>query len=103
MGPILERMFESHIAPIRNRLLAAGVERLGLFGSFSRGEAGPDSDVDVLVAFRADARTYDNLFAVGEALEEVFHRKVDLVTEGGLSPYIGPKILREVKYVDLTK
>jgi len=99
----LASMFESHIAPIRSRLLAAGVERLGLFGSFSRGEAGPDSDVDVLVSFRADARTYDNLFDVGEALEEVFHRKIDLVTEGGLSPYIGPKILREVKYVDLTK
>lgn len=97
----LGSMFESHIAPIRSRLIAAGVERLGVFGSFSRGEAGPDSDVDVLVGFRADARTYDNLFEVGEALEEVFHRKIDLVTEGGLSPYIGPKILREVKYVDL--
>jgi predicted nucleotidyltransferase len=102
-GVILHRMFESHIAPIRSRLIAAGVESLGLFGSFSRGEAGPSSDVDVLVRFRADARTYDNLFEVGEALEEAFHRRVDLVTEGGLSPYIGPKILREVKYVDLTE
>jgi predicted nucleotidyltransferase len=95
-------MFEANIAPIKARLIAAGVKRLGLFGSFSRGEAGPNSDVDVLVGFRPDAKTYDNLFEVGEALEEVFQRKIDLVTEDGLSPYIGPTILREVKYVDLS-
>jgi uncharacterized protein len=81
---------------------AQGVKRLGLFGSFSRGEARPDSDVDVLVGFRPEAKTYDNLFEVGEALEEVFHRKIDLVTEEGLSPHVGPTILREVKYVDLS-
>jgi len=95
-------MFEANIAPIKARLIAAGVKRLGLFGSFSRGEARPDSDVDVLVGFRPEAKTYDNLFEVGEALEEVFHRKIDLVTEEGLSPYVGPTILREVKYVDLS-
>jgi uncharacterized protein len=95
-------MFEANIAPIKARLIAAGVKRLGLFGSFSRGEANPNSDVDVLVGFRPDAKTYDNLFEVGEALEEVFQRKIDLVTEDGLSPYIGPTILREVKYVDLS-
>jgi uncharacterized protein len=95
-------MFEANIAPIKARLIAAGVKRLGLFGSFSRGEARPDSDVDVLVGFRPEAKTYDNLFEVGEALEEVFHREIDLVTEEGLSPYVGPTILREVKYVDLS-
>jgi predicted nucleotidyltransferase len=95
-------MFEANIAPVKARLIAAGVRRLGLFGSFSRGEARPDSDVDVLVGFRPEAKTYDNLFEVGEALEEVFHRKIDLVTEEGLSPYVGPTILREVKYVDLS-
>jgi predicted nucleotidyltransferase len=82
-------------------LAAAGVKRLGLFGSFARGEAGKNSDVDVLVTFDPKARTYDNLFAVGEALEEVFHRKIDLVTEDSLSPYFGSKIRSEVKYVDL--
>jgi uncharacterized protein len=95
-------MFEANIAPVKARLIAAGVKRLGLFGSFSRGEARPDSDVDVLVGFRPEAKTYDNLFEVGEALEEVFHRKIDLVTEEGLSPHVGPTILREVKYVDLS-
>jgi len=94
-------MFESSIAPIRSRLIASGVKQLGLFGSFARGEADEHSDVDVLVAFYPKARTYDNLYAVGEALEEVFRRKIDLVTEDSLSPFLGPKIRSEVQYVDL--
>lgn len=94
-------MFEADIAPIKARLLAAGVRRLGVFGSVSRGNARHDSDVDILVQFDTHARTYDNLFSVGEALEEVFHRKIDLVTQDALSPYLGPRILQEVKYVDL--
>jgi predicted nucleotidyltransferase len=94
-------MFESNIASIKTRLLTAGVSRLGIFGSFARGEEHQDSDIDVLVRFSPQARTFDNLFAVGEALEEAFHRKIDLVTEDALSPYIAPHILREVKYVDL--
>jgi predicted nucleotidyltransferase len=94
-------MFESEIAPVRARLIAAGVSRLGLFGSYARGDANADSDVDVFVDFKPGAKTYDNFSAVGDALEEVFKRKIDLVTEKGLSPFIGPKIMREVKYVDL--
>ena len=94
-------MFESIIEPIQSRLRVAGVLRLGVFGSVARGEENATSDVDVLVSFRPDARTFDNLFAVGEALEQAFHRRVDLVTEDSLSPYLGPRIRSEVKYVDL--
>lgn len=94
-------MFESSIAPVRDRLIAAGVRRLGLFGSFARGTADDHSDVDVLVSFNPEARTFDNLFEVGEALEQVFNRKIDLVTDDSLSPYLGPRIRKEVKYVDL--
>jgi len=93
-------MFERAIAQVKTKLLAAGVSRLGVFGSYAKGEEQNDSDVDVLVGFRPEARTYDNLFTVGEALEEAFGRKIDLVTEDSLSPYFGPHILREVKYID---
>jgi uncharacterized protein len=94
-------MFEVPIAPVKARLLASGVRRLGVFGSMARGDMRPDSDVDVIVQFAPDKRTFDNLYAVGEALEEVFQRRVDLVTQDALSPYIAPYILNEVKYVDL--
>ena len=94
-------MFESVIAPVKSQLVAAGVTRLGVFGSFARGEAREESDVDVLVAFSPEARTFDNLYIVGDTLEKAFQRRVDLVTEDALSPYLGPEILREVRYVDL--
>lgn len=94
-------MFESTIQPVRNRLRSAGVRRLGIFGSVARGEAGEESDVDVLVRFHPEARTLDNLLTVADALEQVFHRRVDLVTEDSLSPYLGPRILPGVKCVDL--
>lgn len=94
-------MFENVIAPVREELRAAGVARLGIFGSVARGEARADSDVDALVEFQPTARSIDNLLTVGDALERVFHRKVDLVTDNSLSPYLAPHILREVLYVDL--
>lgn len=94
-------MYEALLEPVKSRLAAAGVRRLGIFGSHARNEATQDSDVDVLVAFDARKKTFDNLYEVGETLEEVFHRRVDLVTEDALSPHIGPHILREVRYVDL--
>ena len=94
-------MFEMTVAPVLERLRAAGVARLGIFGSVARGDTRPDSDVDALVRFLPSARSIDNLMAVGDALEQVFHRRVDLVTEDSLSPYIAPHIMREVRYVDL--
>ncbi len=94
-------MFEATVQPVRDRLRSAGVLRLGVFGSVARGEAGPSSDLDVLVGFRPEARTLDNLLAVAEALEQVFHRPVDLVTEDSLSPYLGPRILPSVRYIEL--
>lgn len=94
-------MLESTLRPVIPRLLAAGVRRLGIFGSFARDTAAAESDVDVIVTFAPDQRTFDNLYEVGEVLEEVFHRPVDLVTEDSLSPHIGRHILDEVKYVDL--
>jgi len=62
-------MFESTIQPVRNRLRSAGVRRLGIFGSVARGEAGEESDVDVLVRFHPEARTLDNLLTVADTLE----------------------------------
>jgi len=89
------------ITPIKNELLACGVERLGLFGSFSRDEATEESDVDILTTFKPDQKTYDNFDRVYDLLEEVFNRKIDLVTEESLSPYFSPEIKRTVQYVSL--
>jgi hypothetical protein len=85
----------------RERLQALGVRRIGLFGSFVRDEQGPDSDIDLLVEFAPRKKTFDNFMALSFLLEDLFGRKVELLTVESLSPYIGPHILKEVQYVTL--
>ena len=85
----------------RVRICALGVLRLGVFGSFVRGEPRPESDVDILVEFEPEQKTFDNFLALSLLLEEVLQRKVEVVTLASLSPHLGPHILREVEYVPL--
>ncbi len=82
-------------------LLAFGVHRLRLFGSFAREEASPGSDVDLLVDFSAGAKTFDNFMGLAEFLEDTLKRKVELVTAEALSPYLRPSILAEAQDVPL--
>ena len=78
---------------------ALGVARLALFGSVLRGDARPDSDVDLLVQFSQGAKTFDHFLALCELLEERLGRRVELVTTEGLSPFFGPRILAEAQDV----
>lgn len=80
---------------------ALGVRRLGLFGSFARGEQAAGSDVDLLVEFEPGLKTYDNFLGLAFLVEEVLQRPVELVTRESLSPYLGPRILSEVENVPL--
>jgi uncharacterized protein len=72
-----------------------GVRRLALFGSVLRNEARPDSDVDVLVEFEPDQKTFDRFLALVDLLERQLEHRVELVTTDALSPFIGPHILAE--------
>jgi len=85
----------------RDRIRALGVRRLGLFGSFARGEQRADSDVDVLVEFEPGQKTFDRFIGLSFCLEDLLGRAVELVTPESLSPHIGPHILREVEYVSV--
>jgi uncharacterized protein len=69
------------------------VTRLRLFGSASRGEDRPESDVDLLVDFDRPKGFFE-LVRLERELEQFFGRPVDLLTEGGLSPYLREPILR---------
>lgn len=62
-----------------------GVNSLYLFGSVARDEETESSDVDVLVVFHGKS-TFDRYMDLKFYLEELFKRKVDLVTEAGLRP-----------------
>ncbi len=85
---------ETHFSELR----ALGARRLGVFGSFARGEEIEGSDVDVYVEFDEARRTYDNFFALHERLEELFQRPVDLVTDQSLSATKARLILPTVRY-----
>lgn len=78
---------------------AFGVKRLGLFGSFVRGQQAAESDVDVLVEFTPGAKTFDNFGQLASFLEGLFGRRVELITPESLSPSLGPHILSEIEYV----
>ncbi len=90
------------ILEVRERLLFFGVCNIGLFGSFARGEQTPSSDIDILVEFAPEKHTFDNFMEVSFLLEKTLERKVEIVTPEGLSPHIGPHILKEVERVPVT-
>ena len=75
-----------------------GVKQIGLFGSYARGEATSESDIDLLVDINKEQKTFRNFMKLCYFLEELLDHKVDLVTLQSLSPYIGPHILKTVEY-----
>lgn len=85
----------------RCRLRALDVKKIGLFGSFVRGEQRPDSDIDLLVEFEPGQKTFDAFMELCFFLDDILQHRTEVVTVESLSPYIGPHILREVEYAGL--
>jgi hypothetical protein len=73
-----------------------GVTDVAVFGSFSRGNARPDSDIDLLVTYRPGTSLFDVL-ALQDELERVFDRKVDLISRRYLSARLAKRIKDEVR------
>jgi hypothetical protein len=90
-------LIEVHAAEV----CALGAQRIGVFGSFARGEATAESDVDVYLEFAKGQKTYDNFFAIYELLEGLGGRPIDLVTDGSLSERKARIILPTVRYATL--
>ena len=89
----------NRLAAVEERIRSLGVARLALFGSVLRGDAGPESDVDVLVTFVEGRKTFDRFLALSELLEECLGRRVELVTTEALTASIGRRILAEARDV----
>ena len=68
-----------------------------LFGSFARGEADEDSDIDLLVRFSKPIGW--KFYGIAEDLQEVLGKKVDLATENMLNKYIRESVLRDLKVI----
>lgn len=76
-----------------------GVETIGVFGSYTRGEQTKKSDIDILVTFTQDAQVgFFKFLELEEFLTKKLGVKVDLVTRNALKPFIKDRVLRETVY-----
>jgi len=77
-----------------------GVKEIGIFGSYLRGEAKEESDLDILVEFKPEAKiSLLDFVELENYLSDLLGVKVDLVEKSALKPRIGKRILAEVVYV----
>jgi len=74
------------------------VSMLGIFGSVARGEATAQSDIDLLVEF-SKRKSLLSVISLERQLSGALGRKVDLLTEAALSPYLRSRILRDLRVI----
>ncbi|MEK7116541.1 MAG: nucleotidyltransferase family protein [Patescibacteria group bacterium] len=74
-----------------------GIKYAGIFGSYARGEARPDSDVDILVSFGDQIFTLLDLFSFKEEISERLKKPVDIVSDRAIVPYFKEYIYRDLK------
>jgi hypothetical protein len=79
--------------------LRYGIGELKVFGSQARGEARPDSDIDVLYTLRPGHRLGWEIEQLTDELAELFGRRVDLVSLRALHPLLQPSVLAEARPV----
>ena len=71
-----------------------GASRVRIFGSLAKGDGTESSDLDLLVTLE-DGRSLLDIVAIKQDLEELLHRKVDVLTDRSLSPYLRDQVLAE--------
>lgn len=74
------------------------VSKVGIFGSMARGEATAQSDIDLLVEF-SKRKSLLTTIGLERELTHALGRKVDLLTEAAISPYLRDRIKREVQVI----
>ena len=77
-----------------------GIKEIGIFGSYLRGEAKEESDLDILVEFEPEAKiSLLEFVELENYLSDLLGVKVDLVEKSALKPRIGKQVLNEVVYI----
>ena len=84
VAPLNKDIILTTLEKHQNKLKTYGVKKIGLFGSYARGEQKRGSDIDILVEF--DHPTFDNYMDLKFFLEDTFKRKIDLVMREALIP-----------------
>ncbi|MCK5485944.1 MAG: nucleotidyltransferase family protein [Desulfobacterales bacterium] len=90
------KLIEKHSDDIRRIARNHGAKRLRIFGSQATGTATDTSDLDLLVEFDPGRDLLD-LIGLKQDLEDLLGSRVDVMTEGSLSPYLRDRILEEAR------
>ena len=91
----IEDVLKVHKRELREKY---GVKKIGIFGSYVRKENTKNSDIDVLVDIGIPIGFFKFL-NLERYLSNLLGIKVDLVTRNALKPFIGQRILEEIRYV----
>jgi uncharacterized protein len=90
---IQKQIVLSHLKPIKP-------SKVGIFGSYARGENKKESDLDILISFDyAHSVSLLKLASLEQNLSEALGITVDLVTEKGLSPLLHPFVQKDLIYI----
>ena len=91
------------IAEISKKILpilhAHGIKKASVFGSVSRGDERPDSDVDLLVELGPESMDLIEYIGLKHKLEDTLGKNVDLITEGNINRHMEPYIRQELKII----
>lgn len=95
-GPSVRDLLSRQRSEILRLASSHGAKNVRIFGSAARGEESPGSDVDFLVEMEK-GRSLLDLVGLSQDLETLLGRKVDLLTDGGVSPYLKDQIYAEAR------
>jgi predicted nucleotidyltransferase len=76
------------------------VRKIGIFGSYARGEQKETSDIDILVEFEEGYKNFDNFMNLYYYLKDIFKTDIDLLTKESISKHLKNEILSEVEYIE---
>jgi uncharacterized protein len=85
----------------KDKLSSYGIEQIGIFGSFVRGQVKETSDIDFFIHFQAEYKTLRNFIGLADYLKNLLGRKIEIVTPQSLNQFIGKYIQQEVEYVPI--
>jgi predicted nucleotidyltransferase len=97
---VLKQDVEKRLIGLADNLRTLGIRRIGIFGSTVRGDARPDSDVDLLVEFADGRKTFEAFMDAADILESGFPVHVDVLTPESFDPRRRARIEKEAIYFE---